>query len=374
MARHLEKWFKKAVSSILSFAIRPGQRQQPLTDTIQRILVVRQHNQLGDMLCVVPLLRALRRKFPSAHMTLLASPVNYDVMVHNRNLDEVLQYDKREFLGGGIKPGTLRRFIRNLRDRKFDLAIVPATVSMSFTSDLLCYLSGAKYRIGPRSLDGTMNTSAFLFSHPVDLNWQSEPHRHQTLRNMDVAAGLCPPESDLSLEITLTESEKQEAREFLGRVAAGREIVIGFHPGAGKPPNRWHGGKFAGLANRLCSEFNALALITSGPMDDAATEEMIDGLKVGYEIIRNKPIRHVASVLAGIQLMVTNDTGIMHVAGAVGIPVISLFGPTDPQQWAPIGKQNRYIVGRDGNIDTISVDEVFAAASKVLTSSVRQSV
>ncbi|RPH35250.1 hypothetical protein EHM92_06495, partial [bacterium] len=86
----------------------------------------------------------------------MASPVNVDVMRNNRYLDEVILYDKREFLDHGrLRPVSLLRFIRELRARRFTIAIVPATVSMSFTSDLLAYASGAHCRIGAGSLNGS---------------------------------------------------------------------------------------------------------------------------------------------------------------------------------------------------------------------------
>jgi len=74
----------------------------------------------------------------------------------------------------------------------------------------------------------------------------------------------------------------------------------------------------------------------------------------------------VASILSAADLLVTNDTGIMHVGGAVGAPVLSLFGPTDPYQWAPIGPVHRFIRAEDGNIDTIPIDEVLKHAREML--------
>ena len=110
---------------------------------VRSILVVRQHNQLGDMLCVVPLLRALRSRFPGCRIVLLTSPVNHAVMQYHRLLDDVVNFDKREFLSDStIRLGALRDFRRSLRRFSFDLAIVPATVSMSLTSDILALRFG----------------------------------------------------------------------------------------------------------------------------------------------------------------------------------------------------------------------------------------
>jgi ADP-heptose:LPS heptosyltransferase len=82
--------------------------------------------------------------------------------------------------------------------------------------------------------------------------------------------------------------------------------------------------------------------------------------------VANKSIREVAAILSLARLVISNDTGIMHVAAAVGTPVLSLFGPTDPEQWAPIGTKHRYIVGKGGDIETIPVEEVLTVAREML--------
>jgi heptosyltransferase II len=322
------------------------------------------------MLCVVPLLRALREKYPHAYLALIASPVNIDVMRGNRYLDEVILYDKREFLDNWrVHPVSLFRFARQLRERKFTIALVPSTVSVSLTSDLLAYLSGARCRIGAGTLDGARNKSAFLFTVPLVLDWSSSPDRHQTLRNLDSATDLAVAEpSDLSLEITLSPQESEEGRLLVDQVKKGRKCAIGYHPGAGKAPNRWPAELFAVLISRLSAEFDAAAILTCGPMDLEVVENVEKSLEAPCYLLTGKSIRKVASVLESVNLVVTNDTGIMHVAAAVGVPVLSLFGPTNPKQWAPQGERHRYIHGENGDICSISLEEVMQKAGSMICS------
>jgi len=139
------------------------------------------------MLCAVPLLRALRLRYPDSRISLLASPVNYAPMLGNRYVDEVINFDKREFVGK--EGGSLFHFpgyVRRLRKKKFDIAVVPSTVSTSFTSDLLAFLSGAPIRIGAGSIQGIPNPSGFFFTHPRDLDWRGKKGYHQVRRNMDI--------------------------------------------------------------------------------------------------------------------------------------------------------------------------------------------
>jgi heptosyltransferase II len=363
-----EQRFKRSLASLFRIFLRSRISPPPSPDRVKSILIVRQHNQLGDMLCVVPLLRALRQRYPDAYLALMASPVNVDVMRCNRYLDEVILYDKREYLEHGrIHLISLIKFVRRLRARKFTVALVPSTVSTSFTSDLLAYLSGAQCRIGAGTLSGHPNKSAFLFTVPVDLDWKSTPDRHQTLRNIDSAANLdLGRPSVLSLEITLSAEEENAGRALVEQVKKGRRYAIGYHPGAGKPPNRWPSNRFASLISTLSKELDAAAIVTCGPMDLDVVKEVESGLEESLYLLTGQPIRRVASVLKSVDLVVTNDTGIMHVAAAVGVPVLSLFGPTSPEQWAPQGEHHRYIVGENGDIRTIQLEKVVENARSMI--------
>ena len=334
--------------------------------SVRRILIIRQHNQLGDMLCVVPLLRALRASIPGAEIDLLASPVNADIMRHHCLLDDLLVYDKREYLGPlGIRIGRVRRLVKDLRARNYDLVAVPSTVSMSLTSDLLAAVTGAPMRFGPGSIDGVRNPGASFYSNAVDLDWRSSPTRHQTLRNADLLEGVVEPPEDLSHELTLTASEIEAAKDEVSRLRQGKAHLVAIHPGAGKPPNRWPARHFARLARQLASEMGAAVFATIGPMDQETQQALEDDLGKEIEYVVNKPIRTIASILSYVDLLVSNDTGIMHVGAAVGVPVISLFGPTEPRQWAPIGPRSRYIQGNP--MSAITVEKVVSLATRMLS-------
>ena len=328
--------------------------------------MIRQHNQLGDMLCAVPLLRALRLRYPASRITLMASPVNYEPMKWSRFVDEVVNFDKREFMGK--EGGSLLRFpgyALGMRKRGFDVAVVPSTVSASFTSDLLAFLSGAPIRVGAGSIQGVPNHSRFLFTHTRELDWRGRNEYHQVLRNMDIWPGeIDEGKRDLSIEITLREDELEEGKSFMTSLSHGAPHVIVYHPGAGKIPNRWPAERFARLADAL--SVSAFTVITSGPMDEGPVGAMVKALHTPYELIANQPIRAVASAIHYADLLVSNDTGIMHVGAAVGTPVLSLFGPTEPGEWAPTGDRHRYIRGRGNDIANIPFEEVLETARTML--------
>jgi len=364
LPRSLERAFKRSLASFLGFLFDARRPVPFVAGPSPRILVIRQHNQLGDMLCVVPLLRALRAAYPAAFIALMASPVNHDVMLYNRYLDEVIDFDKKRFMG----KGRILRFpgyIRSLRSRRFDIALVPSTVSTSFTSDLLAYLSGAKLRAGAGTIDGKENPSAFFLTHRQTLDWRGNDARPQVLRNLDIWPGNLGTTPDLSVEMTLLEDELQWGKSFVFNVKDASNGIIVYHPGAGKTPNRWPADWFSFVANLIAEKHGTATIITAGPMDAEAVSVMVRGLRCPHRIVHNKPIRRVASILHFASLVISNDTGVMHVAAAAGAPVLSLFGPTPPEQWAPIGPRHRYLRGEGGDITTIKPEMVIEAAEEM---------
>ena len=147
----------------------------------KKILIIRQHNQLGDLLAGVSLFRALKETYPDCHISLVVSPINYPGMVKNKFLDRVYVFDKKKL----FSPIYLHQTIKYFREG-YDLAIVPVVVSISFTSNLLARLSNSKIRIGANSLNGKSNLSSFFFDRRIDLDWRNHPDSNVSERSLDI--------------------------------------------------------------------------------------------------------------------------------------------------------------------------------------------
>lgn len=334
---------------------------------VKNILIVRQHNQLGDMLCSVPLFAAVRKKFPAAHITLVASPINYEILFSDINpfIDKVITYRK-------ASPGELRDFYSELKTHDYQIGIVPSTVSISRTSHFINYFSGAEVRAGAKSIDGRSNKVEYLLNVKKDFSW--DPRKlHQVDRNLEVGAliGCSLTESELSeVRIHLSSEEIRFAKSFLSDKTSGTGApLISLHPGAGKIPNRWPAENFVALAKQLHEKLSATFLITSGNIDKEVTDIVAGGLKensIPFCVLENTPIRKVAAVIKETDLYITNDTGTMHVAGGVDARVISLFGPTHGYEWAPRGNDKICIQSSTASIEDISVQDVASAAFGIL--------
>ena len=355
-SRIIEQKFRSALVQLFQLLFQVTPLQGFSFDSVRSVLVVRQHNELGDMLCCVPLLRALKQHLPEARITLVASPVNYAIMLHNPYVHEVLLYDKRHVL----------EFHTRLKSRRFDLALVPCTVSVSLTSDIIAYVSGAQIRVGPKFLNGKENPSGFLHNVQAMLDWNQKSRLHQTGRNLEILNPMGVSTDDLSVVVGLTDQEKTWAREFLRERCGGTRLLIGYHPGAGKRSNRWPADRFSELANNLSAKVGGRTVVTCGLKDREPTQTFLSRLDHRFVVVQDRTIREVAAIVDHLDLFITNDTGIMHVAGGTSVPVLSLFGPTDPNQWAPVGQKNRFIVSGDETMNSISVDTVMTGALEML--------
>jgi heptosyltransferase-2 len=360
MLKYLFRIFGKTDKSIGILQMNPAE--------VRNILIVRQHNQLGDMLCSVPLFAAIRKRFPYAHITLVASPINYEILFSDINpyIDKVITYRKAPFKN-------LIDFYKELRDHDYQIGIVPSTVSISRTSHFINYFSGAKVRVGVRRIDSKINSVEYLLNVKSDFDWD-KMKLHQTERNLDVGRQINCDLTDnekKQVMIHLSEDEVKFAAEFMNRNFPDKSRpVISFHPGAGKEPNRWNKLNFIELMVLLSNKFNCYILMTSGAIDKVITDEIrieLDRLNIECVVLEDTPIRKVGAVIKQTAIYITNDTGTLHVAGGVDANVVSLFGPTHGYEWAPEGKNKIYIQSSSENINDITVNEVFETVCSILT-------
>lgn len=328
---------------------------------VRRIIVIRPHNQLGDLLTGVPLYRALKEKYPDAHMTAIVSPVNAPALTKSVYIDRLVVFDKKQL----TDPPYFARFI-NVLFEEYDLAVVPVTVSMSFTSNLIAGLSRARVKIGPASLDGEENISRYFFDRQVELDWRRFPDMHVSEKTVDIVRPYGIRASRYESEVNFDAEDAATARKIIeGFGCRSGQPIIGIHVGAGKAPNRWDHRKFASLIDKLNSAFDACIYLT-GTDADMELIEFVRGKVFGdVNLVLNKPVPLLAAVISQSTLFISNDTGTMHIAGATNTPLISLFGPTNPHQWAPIGENKRFLRHSD-LIDDITIDEVFNQSRTLL--------
>lgn len=356
----LRNFFRRSVSNILKKFLFVVPQPSVQTRSAKNVLVIRQHNQFGDMLASISLFRAIKESLPGVRTTLLASPENYYAVVQNEFIDELFVFEKKKL----INPEYYLQ-LKNLLHRQYDLAIVPVTVAVSATSCVLAGISNAKIKIGPKSLNGTINENSFVFHHALDLNWKKCPDAHVSDFILDIVRPFGIKTKNYASSITLNESDQEFAEAFLKSLNCENKLVIGFHVGAGKCQNKWQIEKFVELIENVKKEIDLAFYFTGSSADEEEIKYVRArfGFQAGYFLDNTVP--QLAAVISRSDLFVTNDTGVMHVAGATDVPQISLFGPTNPFNWAPVG-HTKYFLRKSELIDDISVDDVYDLVKYIL--------
>jgi ADP-heptose:LPS heptosyltransferase len=323
-------------------------------------LVVRQHDQLGDFLLSTPVFRALRQFFPQAHIAVVARTYTAELARNNPYLNELLVVPEKLMQWTPLK---IWRLLAGLL-RGWDLAIVLNTVSHSLTSDLLAYFSGARYVLGSehRIFPGCKRN--FFYNLLARYFAQIKP---QSERNLDIVRHLGIDTEDRGEVMALTAQEKLFASNFLRQRGVGeKDVVIAMHPGAGKIHNRWPVEKFAELANLLHRRFNVRLVLTWGPEENSLGVDLCRRLSFDPIVVHGLSLRYLAALLAHSTLFICNDTGVMHLAAAVGTPLVAIFGPTDPSEWKPIGKKFVALRGEKHSCENLGIQQVLQAMQTLL--------
>ncbi len=357
----VEKFFPRTVNRILKRILSVEENKSLDLGNPRNFIIIRQHNQLGDLLAGVSLFRAIKESYPDSDITLVVSPTNYPGLIKNKFIDRIFIFDKKKI----YNPFYLARFIKLLK-QNYDVAIVPVVVSISFTSNLLARIANANARIGAEKLNGKVNDSYYFFDRRVVLDWRKFPDSNVSERSLDIVRPFGINTNNFKSEISFDAHDEKTADEFLASLNYNNEILIGLHAGAGKIPNMWSLYKYAELIERLNEKYKAKFYLTGSRTDNNAIAFI--GRKLSFRISNfiNKKIPEVAALISRSDLFISNDTGIMHVAGATGTPQISIFGPTNPLSWAPIG-ENKYFIRKSELIDDVEVEDVFKLCELILS-------
>ncbi len=334
-------------------------------NNVKSILIVVRH-QLGDMLCSVPMLRAVREHFRDAEITLVTkrSTLFSEIFENNNSpVNNVLFYENgfEKFID----------LLKVLRDKKPDLAIVPSSVIFSATNHLMAYYSNAKYRVGVKSKDFEINKIGYTLNIKNDFLWDSKKI-HQVERNLDVIRqiGIDPKGKIITLNITAEQNNYAEEFYRVNFPEPGKK-VIGIHPGAAKELNVWPEENFAELMKMLFDRTGSYFYISEGPADKKIVQNLEIILKQKFpDLVYAKycgEIMNNAAIISKNTVFISNDTGIMHLASGFDLPVIGLFGPTKAYEWGPLGKNKFSIQASGGNIKNINISAVFETTMNCLS-------
>lgn len=312
----------------------------------KNILIVRT-DRMGDVVLTTPSIKVLRQAYPQARISILVSPATRELIEGNPCLDEVLVDDRQD------KHRGLRGFIRLiliLRKKHFDLAVIYHTKRRT---NLACFLAGIPYRIGYKN-----NKMGFLLTHPI-LDERPYGQRHEAkycldvLRHLGIDSNAILEKSVEELAEDLYVAVGQDSQEWAegfyrqNNIRSG-ERLIAIHPGASDPSKRWPGHRFSELIDRLAEWYTArMVLIGTSDMRDMAGNIASHVRVPVLDLTGQTTVGQLAALLRRCDLLVSNDSGPVHLAVGVGAPVVSIFTRhqpgINPQRWQPLGKKSRVV-------------------------------
>lgn len=341
-------------------------------EAVRSILLIRLYF-IGDVLLATPVLEALRARFETASIVVLIKKRARDILTGNPHVNEVLEYDGVERYHS---PVWLTRLALDLRRRRFDLAV---DLTGDLRSSWLMLAADPGFRVGVNHVG-----LGWLLDRRIP--YRSEGHVVDHLLKAVEPVGAIL--ADAAPSVYLTEDERSAGSAFLRRAGVdplGSFVVLS--PGANWAYRRWPPDRFALLARAIHERMGATPVVAGSAADVEIAERVVEGSGgVAVSVAGKTSVRELAAVSSLAAGFVGNDSGPMHVAAAVGTPVVGLFGPNTPERFAPRGAPARVLWARlpcspcgqkecqrpsDPCMETIEVEEVFAALSSLIDEGVR---
>jgi len=309
----LLKYSDKLIGALLTRLLTTP-LSQPIRNP-QNILVIRPGG-IGDAVLLIPAIRHLKRNYPDAKITLLGEKRNSTIFSLCSCVDKSIHYDNLRELFTVIRGG-------------YDMVI--DTEQWHRLSAVIARFTGASLIIGY----GT-NERKRLFTHAVP--YSHSDYEAESFINLIASMGIKRPDKFNTPFLVIPKYAKQNAERMLGNLVAKPFVAI--FPGASIPERRWGADKYGEVSARLYLQ--GIPVVVIGGKEDACDREKIDAGNFSLNLVGKTSLVETAAVIDMSDLLVSGDSGILHIGVGLGKPTVSLFGPGIAKKWAPSG--SRHIV------------------------------
>ena len=299
-----------------------------------RKVLIRSANWVGDAVMSLPAIASVRRTFPQAEIFILGKPWVAEIFEENPVVDRVLIYQSP-----GIHQG-LRgkwRLARQLKKEGFELAIL---LQNAFEAALISFLAGIPRRAGYNT-----DARAFILTHPVAMTGKIK-RGHQVDYYLEMVGSLGFQRAHAVPSLQVSAERQEEARRILESFGIEEsQGLVGISPGATYgSAKEWFPERYAGLADRIARDSGARILIFGSGGDNEVAAQVRHNAGVPLiDLTGMTTLAQAMALIARCRLFITNDSGLMHVAAALGVPVIAIFGSTDPERTGPRGEVCRVV-------------------------------
>jgi len=297
-----------------------------------KVLVIRT-DRIGDLIVSTPVFKAIKDRYPDAHIAAMVSPYTADLLVHNPFVDEIIICDRK---GGHRGIRGLLKLTGEVRKRKFDVAL---TLHSRMHLGFITFFGGVPERIAPAT------KLAQIFYNRRITQRRSRSIKHEADYNLELLSAIDIEVKEKEAGLWTDETHDRDAQDYLAREglmdAAAKRLLIGIHPGSGDSAKNWRPERYAQLADALAAD--GFSIVLSGGYGE---KELIDEVKKNMttepHIYLSGTLLNFAALLKRLSVFVSSSTGPMHMAAAVKTPTVSLFCPVracTPVRWGPIGNR-----------------------------------
>jgi lipopolysaccharide heptosyltransferase II len=300
---------------------------------INRILIIRT-DRIGDVVLSTPVITATRKAFPRAYIAVMVSPQTKEIVIDNPYINEVIVYDKK------VKHRSIFQtlcFAKWLRSKIFDLALI---LHSTTRVNVITFLAGIPHRVGYKR--GKMD---FLLTHGFEYK-KRLGEKHEAEYSLDILRSI-GIDAEMSSLVMSFSSENERKIEYLlqqNGLKEGEKIIV-LHPDASCPSKMWPLENFARLADDLKDKFAVRIALVSSPEHVKIGEKVRDLMKHSPIFLCGETsLGDLAALFKRTTLFISNDSGPVHIAAAIGAPVISIFGRNEkglsPTRWRPLGDKS----------------------------------
>ena len=337
-----------------------------------KILIICLDN-IGDLVMTTVLPRALKDRFPNSRITYLVKEYTRDVVSSNPLIDNVMICNP-SWLSDSLKKhftfSQMVHLIKQLRLEKFDISLV---VNADWKKALLAYLSGVPERIGVK-----IKKSGFFLNQTI--SHENRETKHMVDDNLDLLKVINIQEKRILPEVFSEVGADKHVDIFIKKNVSGQKRIIGIHPFSANSSRSWDISKFAALCDKLIveKEVSIFLLIRKGDVRGNDILRLVN--KQGIYMTQDYNLAQLIAFIKRCSLFVGNDSGPMHIAAGLRVPVVAIFGPSDSLRFGPLG-DNNIVVKNDlpcspcssspdcKNIEclkSITVEQVYEAVTKLI--------
>ena len=333
---------------------------------------------VGDVVHSLPFLEVLRDRFPSAMIEWVVEEDASGIVEGHPAIDQLIVFPRKSWLNRFIKKGQymdvgkeVAEFIKQLKGRKYDIVV---DLQGLFKSGILAFFANGTRKI---ALNGGREGSFIFASEKVAV---PDPDMHALERYLCIARYVGATNLVWSGQIPMNDTDKGHVNSLLGEIGSGSTMVA-ITPMAKWESKLWQSHRFSSLADTIREELGAEVVFTGSEGDKAAIEDILSGMKArALNLAGKTTLKQLAYLYQKCAVVISTDTGPMHVAAAMGSPVVvALFGPTSPSRTGPYGIKHRVIragvecgpcfkkrCDHMSCMNKITVDMVFSTVKEVL--------